>query len=146
MADYRTILSDEDKKFLVTLIKSTEESTSCEIKIHINDSCKGAALDKAIELIAKLGLDKTKNRTGIILYLSVKDKKFAIAGDVGIHQTLPNHSWHDLKDEAISFFKDEKYAEGLAHCLRKLSMIVTSTFPANKIDNVNEISDDISFE
>ena len=146
MVDYRAVLSEEDKKLLVSLVKSTEENTSCEIKIHINDFCKGDALVKAIELIAKLGLDRTKNRTGIILYLAVKDKKFAIAGDVGIHKALPNNSWHDLKDEAISFFKDEKYMEGFVHCLQKLSMIVKATFPENKIDNVNEISDDISFE
>ena len=146
MADYRAILSEEDKIHLVNLIKSTEEATSCEIKIHINDTCKESALERAIMLITKLGLDRTKNRTGIILYLAVKDKKFAIAGDIGIHKRLPNHSWHDLKDEAISYFKEEKYLEGFSNCLKKLATIVKAEFPENKNENVNEISDEISFE
>jgi uncharacterized membrane protein len=146
MADYRAILSEEEKKLLVSLVKSTEENTSCEIKIHINDFCKGDALAKAIELITKLGLDRTKKRTGIILYLAVKDKKFAIAGDVGIHKILPDNTWHELKDEAIAFFKDEKYVEGFSHCLLKLAKVVEVKFPENKNDNENEISDDISFE
>ena len=90
MTSYKNILTEPQKKSLIDLIKASELLTSCEIKIHLNDSCPGDVLTKACELLVSLGLTKTKARNGIILYLVVKDKKFAIAGDEGIYAKLPH--------------------------------------------------------
>lgn len=145
MKSYRNILSEQQKKSLVDLIKASELLTSCEIKIHLNDSCPGDVLTKASELLVSLGLKKTKSRNGIILYLAVKDKKFAIAGDEGIYAKLPHEFWTQTNQQAINFFKDEKYFEGLKYSIENITHTLKGDFPA-QVNNENELSNEISYE
>ncbi len=46
---------------------------------------KGDVLDRAAWLFKKLGMHKTAERNGVLFYLAVKDRKFAIIGDAGIN-------------------------------------------------------------
>ena len=145
MKNYKEILSDEEKKALVDLIHVAEQETSCEIKVHLNDNCKGDVLQKACELLNSLGLVKTKARNGIILYLAVKDRKYAIAGDEGILARVPNDFWTETNQESIAFFKKEQYFEGLQHSILQITKTVKTDFPVEAEDH-NEISNDISYE
>ncbi len=125
-------------------IKQAELNTSGEIRVHIEDKCKGDVLDRASFIFEKLKMHKTQLRNGVLFYLAVKNKKFAILGDAGINAVVPGDFWNEIKNTITDFFKQEQYAEGLAKGIIMAGEQLKSHFPYQS-DDINELTDDISF-
>ncbi|MFO7829685.1 MAG: TPM domain-containing protein, partial [Bacteroidales bacterium] len=81
--------STEQKKQITDAIKEAELNTSGEIRVHIEMDCKEDVLDRAAFMFEKLAMHKTELRNGVLFYLSIKDRKFAILGDAGINAVTP---------------------------------------------------------
>lgn len=144
--NHKTILSEGEKSRLVDTIKRVEETTIAEIKIHIDNHCKEEVLAKAATVFTKLGMDKTKNKTGVLIYVACQDRKMAILADSAIHQKVKANYWDDLVAQCINFMKQEKYFEGLTHVLQSIEKDLSSHFPSSiQSENPNEISNDLSF-
>lgn len=142
MAEER--FTEEEKEQIVEAIKNAERSTSGEIRVHIENHCKDDVLDRAAEVFAILKLHKTALRNGVLFYLAVKDHKFAILGDAGINKKVPKDFWDKIKHLATGLFKESKIAEGLAEGIKMAGSQLKEHFPVAE-DDINELSDDISF-
>ncbi len=80
------ILTEAEKLQIESAIKAAEKATSGEVRVHIENKCSQAnVLDRAAEVFATLKMHKTALRNGVLFYVAVKDKKFAILGDIGIN-------------------------------------------------------------
>jgi uncharacterized membrane protein len=73
-----TFFTPEQQEVIVRAIGEAEHSTSGEIRIHVETSCKANVLDEAAWLFKKAGMDKTADRNGILIYLALKERSFAI--------------------------------------------------------------------
>jgi uncharacterized membrane protein len=140
----RTFFTKEEQQNIVAAIKEAELNTSGEIRVHIENHCKEEALERAAEVFYDLKMNRTAARNGILFYLAVKDRKFAIIGDEGINKEVEHDFWNDIKDEMISNFKENKFAEGLIAGILKCGDKLKEYFPYQN-DDVNELSDEISF-
>ena len=140
----RLFFTKEEQQKIVAAIKEAELNTSGEIRVHIENHCKEEALERAAEVFYDLKMDRTAARNGILFYLAVKDRKFAIIGDEGINKEVEHDFWNDIKDEIISNFKENKFAEGLIAGILKCGDKLKKHFPYQN-DDVNELSDEISF-
>ena len=140
----RTFFSKEEQHNIVAAIKEAELNTSGEIRVHIENHCKEEALERAAEVFYDLKMDRTAARNGILFYLAVKDHKFAIIGDEGINRNVEHDFWNDIKDEMIAKFKENRFAEGLIAGILKCGEKLKTYFP-HQSDDVNELSDEISF-
>ena len=140
----RLFFTKEEQQNIVAAIKEAELNTSGEIRVHIENHCKEEALERAAELFYDLKMNHTAARNGILFYLAVKDRKFAIIGDEGINKEVEHDFWNDIKDEMISNFKENKFAEGLIAGILKCGDKLKKHFPYQN-DDVNELSDEISF-
>ena len=140
----RLFFTKEEQQKIVAAIKEAELNTSGEIRVHIENHCKEEALERAAEVFYDLKMDRTAARNGILFYLAVKDRKFAIIGDEGINKEVEHDFWNDIKDEMISNFKENKFAEGLIAGILKCGDKLKEYFPYQN-DDVNELSDEISF-
>ena len=140
----RTFFSKEEQQKIVAAIKGAELNTSGEIRVHIENHCKKETLERAAEVFYDLKMNQTAARNGILFYLAVKDHKFAIIGDEGINKNVEHDFWNDIKDEMISNFKENKFAEGLIAGILKCGKKLKEYFP-HQNDDVNELSDEISF-
>lgn len=137
-------LTEEEKESIVAAIQEAEKNTSGEIRVHLENHCREEVLDRASEVFATLKMHKTDLRNGVLIYLAIKDHKFAILGDSGINQKVPEHFWEDIRDFMVSRFKEGKYAEGLSEGILMAGKQLQEHFPY-KSDDRNELSDDISF-
>ncbi|OFX74814.1 MAG: hypothetical protein A2X12_04385 [Bacteroidetes bacterium GWE2_29_8] len=135
----------KEKKEIVDTIRKAETLTSGEIRVHIEDKCKDEVLDRAAFIFKKLEMHKTELRNGVLFYFAVKDKKFAILGDVGINQTVPENFWDNIKENIILNFKEDNYKKGLIDGIIMVGEQLRKYFPYNKDTDVNEISDEISY-
>lgn len=141
----RMFFSKEEQQKIVSAIKEAELNTSGEIRVHIENRCKGESLERAAEIFYELKMDHTAARNGILFYLAVKDRKFAIIGDEGINRNVEHDFWNDIKDEMTSKFKEGQFTEGLVAGILKCGNKLKQYFPYQK-DDVNELSDEISFK
>jgi len=139
-----TFFTKEQKKQITDAIKDAELNTSGEIRLHVEKRCKVDALDRAAYIFDKLKMHKTEKRNGVLFYLAVDDRKFAILGDAGINAVTPENFWDEIKETVLSYFKEGKYADGLAKGIRMAGEALKEHFPY-QTDDVNELSDDISF-
>lgn len=137
-------LTEEEKKSIVAAIQEAEGNTSGEIRVHLENHCKEDVMDRASEVFATLDMHKTALRNGVLFYLAMKDHQFAILGDRGINQKVPDHFWEDIRDFMVEKFKEGKYAEGLSEGIKMAGEQLKAHFPYQS-DDRNELSDDISF-
>lgn len=140
-----TFFTNEEQETLLAAIREAEKETSGEIRLHIETSIKGDVLDEAAWAFKKLGMDKTKERNGVLFYMVVKDRKFAILGDAGINARVPAGFWDCISDLLSRNFKEGKFAEGLAEGIILAGKQLKTHFPYQK-DDVNELTDEISFD
>ena len=130
---------------IVRAIGEAEHSTSGEIRVHVDSSCKGDVLDEAAWLFRKLGMHKTADRNGVLIYLAVKEHKFAIVGDTGINSVVPLGFWDEIRDHMKERFSEHLFAEGLAEGIIMAGEQLKEHFPCTK-DDINELTDTISFD
>ena len=136
--------TEENKLQIANAIRVAELNTSGEIRVHIEKHCKGDVLDQAAYIFEKLEMHKTELRNGVLFYLAVEDRKFAILGDAGINQKVPADFWEKTKEVVVEKFKDGAIAVGLASGIILAGEQLKEHFPYQTGD-VNELSDEISF-
>jgi len=140
----RSFFSAADQAAITKAISEAELNTSGEIRVHIEDSFSGDVLDQASFIFKKLGMHKTEQRNGVLIYLALKNRKFAIIGDAGINLKVPEGFWDSIKDEMAAFFREGRFTDGLIAGIIKSGEKLKEHFPFQSNDT-NELSNEISF-
>ena len=135
----------EEKKQITDAIAQAEKNTSGEIRLHVEGRCKIDVLDRAAYVFEKLNIHKTAQRNGVLFYLAVYDRKFAILGDVGINHVVAADFWDHIKETMLGYFKEGKFADGLSTGILMAGEQLKANFQYQDED-VNELSDEISFD
>ncbi|MES2388235.1 MAG: TPM domain-containing protein [Bacteroidota bacterium] len=140
----QTIFTQQEQDTIEEAIRKAELETSGEIRVHIESSCEGNVLDRAAQVFAKLEMHKTEARNGVLFYLSHRDHKFAVLGDVGINSRVNGDFWDDIKIKMQIRFRGGHFVEGLVDGINMAGEQLRHHFPWHELDN-NELSDKISF-
>ncbi|HEY4800319.1 MAG TPA: TPM domain-containing protein [Bacteroidia bacterium] len=144
MPSAKNFFSGEQVKQIERAIHSAEENSSGEIRVHIENRCKGEPLACATKVFHKLEMHKTGLRNAVLFYLAVQDKKFAIVGDEGIHKNVPEGFWDLLRDKMMELFRKGEFTEGLCHGIKMAGLELKKYFP-HQADDKNELSDEVTF-
>ncbi len=137
--------SSEEKKRITDAIAEAEKNTSGEIRLHAEGHCKIDVLDRAAYVFKKLGMHETEQRNGVLFYLAVHDRKFAIIGDAGINRVVPSDFWNEIKETMLGYFKEGNFTDGLTKGILMAGEQLKANFPYQK-DDVNELTNEISFD
>ena len=105
----KNFFNKEQQLSIQLAIKAAELNTSGEIRVHIDDKCKGDVLDSAANNFHQLKMNKTVLRNGVLFYLSVDDHKFAVLGDKGIDKVVPADFWESTKTLLKTHFSQGLY-------------------------------------
>jgi len=125
-------------------VRQAELDTSGEIRVHLETSCTGDVMDRASRLFEKLNMHKTRLRNGVLIYLAVRNRKFAIIGDVGINSVVPENFWENAETEMLNHFRENHFTDGLLKAIEMTGFQLKKHFPY-LTDDINELSDEISF-
>jgi uncharacterized membrane protein len=140
-----SFFTKEQQARILASVGEAEMATSGEIRVHIETSCSEDVLDRASWIFKKIGMHKTTERNGVLFYLAVSDRKFAIIGDAGINAKVPAGFWDEISTLLQKNFREGKFTEGLAEGIVLAGKQLKIHFPYSK-DDVNELSDEISFD
>jgi uncharacterized membrane protein len=140
-----SFFSKEQQEQIKAAIMQAEKDTSGEIRVHIETACREDVLDRAAWIFGQLGMHKTADRNGVLFYLAVSDKKFAVIGDAGINSKVPEGFWDSVKETLRKNFVKGLFTDGLSQGIILAGRQLRTHFPY-KADDVNELSDEISFD
>lgn len=140
----RSFFTKDQQEDILQAILDAELDTSGEIRVHIENKCPGGVLDRAAYIFKKLEMDRTKLKNGVLFYLVLHNRSFAILGDSGIDAAVPDNFWETTKVQMINHFRDDHFAEGLIEGIKQAGLQLKKHFPYQS-DDINELKDDISF-
>jgi uncharacterized membrane protein len=141
----KPFFSTEQKALISNAIKSAEQHTSGEIKVHIEPSSKRElAIDRAKEVFASQKLFETKERNAVLIYLAYTDRKFAVYGDEGIHEKVGDDFWHKTIELMHDHFSNGDFTHGIIAGVKDIGFRLKAHFPYENKGSLNEISDEIS--
>ena len=138
-----SFLDREAEQEVIQAILEAEARTSGEIRVHIEGQCGGDPFARARQLFHTLKMDNTRQGNGVLFYVAVRDRKFAIFGDRGINQTVPAGFWDDTKVLLETHFKKGDFKGGLLAGIRKAGHELQAHFPWTP-DDTNELDNEIS--
>ena len=139
------IFNQEEQEQVVHAISLAENRTSGEIRLVVERRVHDMdAIDQAKYYFEKLKMHETTQRNGVLIYLATDDHQFAIIGDTGINNKVPEDFWESTKELMLGYFKKGDFAEGLIEGIQKAGDQLATYFP-RRADDVNELPNDIYF-
>jgi uncharacterized membrane protein len=139
------LIPREEQNRLLDKIARIEKRSSGEVRIHVTDRRVKDPLEAARKTFTSLGMAATKRRNGVLVFLSLPSRRFAIVGDEGIDRVTPPDYWDRLRDTLAERFAAGSYSAGLLEILERVESVLAEHFPYERGD-VDELPDDISYE
>ena len=123
----RIALSVGDRTRIAEAIKKAEHGHRGEIVVHVEPSCLGDPLKRAAKLFAKLGVDRTADGTGVLLYVAATPARAAIWAGRGISEGDRIATWKRVF-EAIGASHDDP-ATGILRAIEELGAVLREHVP-----------------
>ncbi|WP_373518311.1 TPM domain-containing protein [Pricia sp.] len=143
MSKVEDFLSKEEEQDIVKAILDAEKNTSGEIRVHIEAHTRLEPIERAKEVFQMLKMGNTKAENGVLIYLAVNDRKFAIYGGRGIDKVVPDDFWDSTRDAIQAQFKKNDFKQGIIDGILKAGKELRTHFPWQQGD-INELSDEVS--
>ena len=89
------------------------------------------------------GLHKTKEGTGILIFLSVLERRAQILADQAIDARVPPGTWDTLVHELVQGIRADRQTEAFCDVITRCGDLLTIHFPASGGDNPNELPDEL---
>lgn len=142
----RSHLSEEDLDRIASAIGEAERETSGELRVHVIPRLLPFenARKRAIREFFRLGVDRTKDGSGVLLFLAVRSHRFEIVADQAINEKVGEEAWDDIALEITSHIRENGIADGLEHGVRRIGGFLSRHFPIQP-DDVNELPDEVTF-
>lgn len=137
------MFSASDIRRISQAIAEAERRTSGEIRVHVEMRPQGQALDQARRVFLRLKMNRTKDRNGVLLFLSPRTRTIAIVGDAGIHEKVQTGFWDETRDLILAQFRAGRFLEGVIAGIHKAAESLSAYFPRHP-DDVDELSNDVS--
>lgn len=138
----REFLNQLRHQEIVEAIREAEKKTSGEIRVFISRKSVQDALPVAQAHFVELGMDKTKERNGVLIFVAPRAHKFAVVGDGAVHARCGEEFWKQLAHEMSGHFRKSEFTTGIVHAVRKAGELLAEHFP-RKPGDTNQLSDEV---
>jgi putative membrane protein len=95
--------------------------------------------EAAINQFFRHSLYKTRDNTGVLIYISVFEKKIWVLADSGINSKVEPVVWREVVNIIVKGIKEKKQGEAIAEAIAKVGQILRVQFPCKK-DDTDELS------
>ena len=103
-----------------------------------------AVRERAVYAFFQKGVHKTDEHTGILIFISLLERKVWILGDEGIHQKTRSDFWRSLVRDLTEGIRNDRTFEALCSVIQKCGAELTVHFPGRTGKNV--LKDDVTCE
>lgn len=142
----RSHFQEADLDRIAEAVREAELGTSGEIRVHVVARLLPFenARRRAVRDFRRLGMDQTRDATGVLLFLAVKSRRFEIVADHGIDRRVGAAEWGRLAAGITRRIRRDGVAAGLCDGVERIGRFLTEHFPIAE-DDTNELPDQVSF-
>lgn len=98
--------------------------------------------EAALAAFVREGVSATEERSGVLIFVSLFEKRVEIIADRGIHEKVGAEVWKRISDEIALGFKDHEPLKALENAIDRVGELLATHFPISASDR-NELSDDV---
>lgn len=128
---------------IVDAIRKAELETSGEIRVFVSRKNVSDPVAEAQAAFVQMGMQQTSQRNGVLIFVAPRTHKFAVIGDLGIHERCGDEFWQELIAEVTPHFAEAHFSRGLIHAIRKTGAALAKHFPPEPGDR-NELPNDVA--
>jgi uncharacterized membrane protein len=115
---------------IVSAIRDAESKTSGQIRVFIQRGKLNVdPLAAAQKRFHRLGMHKTSERNGVLIFVAPRAHKFAVVGDQAIHQECGDELWQSLVEKMRDHFRNEKFTHAIVDAIREIGDALAAQFP-----------------
>jgi uncharacterized membrane protein len=142
MSDF---VSRIDHPRVVEAIRQAEARSRAEIRVHVVRGAVDDAQKTAAAVFEKLGMTRTAERNGVLILVAPRSRRFAVIGDVGIHDKGGHDLWREAAAAMETAFREERFTDGLVAGIARVGAALAEHFPRIAgVADKNELPDDVS--
>lgn len=139
------ILNQKEESLLVASIAKAEENTTGEIRVHIaNKVSRRGPIADAATVFRRLGMHRTEQRNGVLIFVAIKSHQLACIGDKGIHERVGDAAWQSIVDQLRDDFARGDYFIGLKKSVEASGALLAHHFPSDGRPSANVLDNSIS--
>ena len=141
----KDFLAALDRDQIVEAIGAAERMTSGEIRVHIQPKAHGDLRHVAERTFERLGMTKTKERNGVLLFIACEEQRFVILGDSGIDARVPAGFWDQICETLHDRFQRGELTAGIVDAIHSAGEELKAYFPRAH-DDADELANEINVE
>lgn len=129
---------------LVEAIRTAEEHSTGEIRVHIDSNTEENNAEVAFNEFSTLCKDQTAEKNAVLFHVNFEQRYLTIIGDTGIHEKVHQIFWDKMHDYITTEFSRGNYYEALKNAILETGLELKKYFPV-KGENINELPNDLTF-
>jgi uncharacterized membrane protein len=114
---------------IAAAIAEAEKRTSGEIRVFVSESATVNPILEAEKHFVRLGMIKTAQRNGVLIFFAPKSQKFAVVGDEGVHKKCGQQFWEHITARMTPLLKEHKFTEAIVHAVHEIGGALAKEFP-----------------
>ena len=126
-------------------IEAAESRTSGEIRVSVSTFFFGSVRRTAEAAFVRLGMNRTAERNGILIFVVPSRRAFVVLGDEGIHAVVGQEFWDTVAAAISARFKAGDFTGGLVHGVTEAGAQLAAHFPYQGERDRNELPDEVEF-
>lgn len=95
---------------------------------------------RAIAIFQAAAAGRTAGKTGILIYLSLAERRAEIIADEAILKITDDHTWGEAMHALLEEVREGKVADGICAAIERIGVVLSEHFPRSA-DDCNEIPD-----
>jgi uncharacterized membrane protein len=113
-----------------TAIAAAERLTSGEVRVAVCRFYFWGDVRRAAEAaFARLHMGRTRHRNAVLLFMAPRLRRFAVIGDVGIHERVTPAFWNDVARALETSFKRGDLTAGIERAVATIGDRLAEHFP-----------------
>ncbi|MEA3543737.1 MAG: TPM domain-containing protein [Thermodesulfobacteriota bacterium] len=102
------------------------------------DELTAEVKEKALVSFLEYGLHETRDRTGILILISLFEHRVQVLADSGINAKVPEHTWVEIVDTITDGLKTGTPCTAICQAIERCGELLQEHFP-RKHDDTNEL-------
>ncbi len=137
LTDIQSAADAVERKTVGEIVLSFRNKKSLLEKLYSNH-------ELAMKDFDKLGVHKTKERTGVLIFLIFEEHYFDIIADEGIFTKISDDKWNKMEEKLKEEFRNKNYSAGVLALINEMGEVLLQEFPTSAgADNDDERMDEI---
>ncbi len=138
----RRDVSEKTLDAIARAVEAAESRTSGEIVVHMVHGLLPleSSRARALRAFAALGMNRTRGRNGVLLFLVMEKRLFEIVADDGAHEKVGDPGWQEIAGRITESIGHEGFEAGICRGVTLLGEELAKHFPPQEGD-VGELPD-----